>query len=220
MREGPAHGRASHRPQSRPAKSRGVKGSIPQYGGRPPRDCPGGWRRSRHQRDNRLQSSGHHPPLAIPFLAPIPVFEINPRGVGLRASPCRRADSAPFEEGSRTHPVMSASLRACGVLWRGGWSPASKTGAKQMSRKDAHAFASTQCVDSSPPRSWSRSSSSRQGMEPSAPSPPMKSTATRFKWSLRSTRGLDAHGFFRGQGVGAGPRTRPFPCQRFGRPES
>ena len=96
-----------------------------------------------HQRDNRLQSSGHHPPLAIPFLAPNPVFEINPRGVGLRASPCRREDSAPFEEGGRTHPVMSASLRACGVLSRGGWSPASKTGAKQMSRKDAHAFAAS-----------------------------------------------------------------------------
>ena len=40
-----------------------------------------------HQRDNRLQSSGHHPPLAIPFLAPNPVFEINPRGVGLRGKP-------------------------------------------------------------------------------------------------------------------------------------
>ena len=36
---------------------------------------------------------GDHPPLAIPFLAPNPVFEINPRGVGLRASPCRRLDS-------------------------------------------------------------------------------------------------------------------------------
>jgi hypothetical protein len=40
-----------------------------------------------HQRINRLQSSGHHPPLAIPFLAPNPVFEINPRGVGLRGKP-------------------------------------------------------------------------------------------------------------------------------------
>ena len=38
---------------------------------------------------------------------------------------------------------MSASLRACGVLSRGGWSPASQTGAKQMSRKDAHAFAAS-----------------------------------------------------------------------------
>ena len=38
---------------------------------------------------------------------------------------------------------MSASLRACGVLSRGGWSPASKTGAKQMSRKDAYAFAAS-----------------------------------------------------------------------------
>ncbi len=92
-----------------------------------------------HQRDNRLQSSGHHPPLAIPFLGPNPVFEINPRGVELRASPCRRADS----EQVRTHPVMSASIRAFEVLSRGGWSPASKTGAKRMSRKDAHAFAAS-----------------------------------------------------------------------------
>ena len=85
----------------------------------------------------------HHPPLAIPFLAPNPVFEINPRGVGLRASPCRRVDSPRFHFLGRTHPVMSASLRACGVLSRGGWSSASKTGAKQMSRKDAHAFAAS-----------------------------------------------------------------------------
>ena len=85
----------------------------------------------------------------------------------------------PVGKGGRTHPVMSASHRASGVLSRGGWSPASKTGAKQMACKDAHAFASTACVDPSLPRSWFRSSSSRQGMEPSAPSPPMKSTATR-----------------------------------------
>jgi hypothetical protein len=46
-----------------------------------------------HQWANRLLTLGHHPPLAIPFLAPNPVLEINPQGVGLRASPCRRADS-------------------------------------------------------------------------------------------------------------------------------
>jgi len=44
---------------------------------------------------------------------------------------------------SRTHPVMSASLWAFEDLSRGGWSPASKTGAKKMSRKDAHAFAAS-----------------------------------------------------------------------------
>jgi hypothetical protein len=38
---------------------------------------------------------------------------------------------------------MSASIRAFEVLSRGGWFPASKTGAKQMSRKDAHAFAAS-----------------------------------------------------------------------------
>ena len=53
------------------------------------------------------------------------------------------ARAAGWIRASRTHPVMSASLRAGGVLSRGGWSPASKTGAKQMSRKDAHAFAAS-----------------------------------------------------------------------------
>ena len=42
VREGPAHGRASHRPDPRPAKSRGTKGSIPQYGGYQPRAFPEG----------------------------------------------------------------------------------------------------------------------------------------------------------------------------------
>jgi hypothetical protein len=85
--------RAFHRPHPRPAMTQGTRGSIPQWGGFQPRACPGGRRRSKHQRDKRLQTFGHHPPLAIPFLAPNPVFEINPRGVGLRASPCRRVDS-------------------------------------------------------------------------------------------------------------------------------
>ena len=49
--------------------------------------APGGSRRSKHQRDSRLLTLGHHPPLAIPFLAPNPVFEINPQGVGLRGEP-------------------------------------------------------------------------------------------------------------------------------------
>jgi hypothetical protein len=83
---------------------------------------------------------GDHPPLAIPFLAPKPVFEINPQGVGLRASPCRRVDSAPFEEGGPNalgDVSQSSGLR--GPVARG-MVPASKTGAKQISRKDAHAF--------------------------------------------------------------------------------
>ena len=54
-----------------------------------------------------------------------------------------QARAAGWIRASRTHPVMSASLRVCGVLSRGGWSPASKAGAKQMSRKDAHAFAAS-----------------------------------------------------------------------------
>ena len=99
----------------RPAKSRGVKGSIPQCGGRQPRDCPGGCRRSRHQRDNRLQSSGDYSPLAIPFLGPKPVFEIKPQGLGLRASPCRRVDSGePNAPGD-----VSQSLDLRGPVARG-----------------------------------------------------------------------------------------------------
>src|SRR3990167_5929895 len=93
MRERPAHGRASHRSHLRPAMPRGAEGSIPQDGGLQPTPWPGGWRYTKHQRDIRLLTLGHHPPLAIPFLAPNPVFEINPQGVGLRASPCRRVDS-------------------------------------------------------------------------------------------------------------------------------
>jgi hypothetical protein len=94
MREGPAEELASHRPfEPHPAMPRGTEGSIPKDGGLEPRACPGGWRRSEHQWDNRLLTFGHHLPLAIPFLVPNPVFEINPRGVGLRASPCRRVDS-------------------------------------------------------------------------------------------------------------------------------
>ncbi len=39
--------------------------------------------------------------------------------------------------------VIADPVRHFGRLSRGGWSPASKTGAKQMSRKDAHAFAAS-----------------------------------------------------------------------------
>jgi len=80
----------------------------------------------------------HHPPLAIPFLAPNPVFEINPRGVGLRASPCRRVDSD--EPNAPGDVSQSSGLRgpvARGMVLR------LQAGAKQMSRKDAHAFAAS-----------------------------------------------------------------------------
>jgi hypothetical protein len=115
-----------------------TKGFIRQEEGLQLTAFPGGWRRSEHQRDNRLLTFGHHPPLAIPFLAPNPVFEINPRGVGLRASPCRRVDSD--EPNAPGDVSQSSGLR--GPVARG-MVPASKTGAKQMSRKDAHAFAAS-----------------------------------------------------------------------------
>src|SRR3989338_876777 len=132
MREGPAHGRASHRSHLRPAMPRGAEGSIPQDGGLQPTPWPGGWRYTKHQRDIRLLTLGHHPPLAIPFLAPNPVFEINPQGVGLRASPCRRVDSD--EPNAPGDVSQSSGLRgpvAPGV----GLPPPSKKGAKQTSPK-------------------------------------------------------------------------------------
>jgi len=51
-------------------------------------------------------------------------------------------------------------------------------------------------------------------MEPSAPSPPMKSTAMRFKWSLRSTRGHKAHGPNKGSASGRGPDPGLVPVSR------
>jgi hypothetical protein len=137
MREGPTDGRASHRPRTRP-DSAGTKGSVPQGRGLQPRAWPGGWPRSKHQRDNRLQTLGHHPPLAIPFLAPNPVLEINPRGVGLRGSPCRRVDSD--EPNAPGDVSQSSGLR--GPVARG-MVPRLQDRSQQMSRKDAHAFAAS-----------------------------------------------------------------------------
>ena len=87
----------------------------------------------------RHLSSNHQPPLASPVLGPNPVFEINPRGVGLRASPCRRVDSGePNAPGD-----VSLSSDLSDSCQRGGWSLASQQEPKQMSRKDAHAFAAS-----------------------------------------------------------------------------
>ncbi len=77
---------------------------------------------------------------------------------------------------------MSASLRAWGSC-RGGMVP--RLHDRSQIRYPAKTL--TPSPPPSPPRSWSRSSSSRQGMEPSAPSPPMKSTETRsLSWRARS----------------------------------
>ena len=73
-----------------------------------------------------LLVSKYHPPLAIPFLGPKPVFEIKPQGLGLRASPCRRPDSGQ----ARTQPVMSARLWSCGFLSARGMVPRLPAGAK------------------------------------------------------------------------------------------
>ncbi len=78
------NGGTDYRPKGDPLRS-SYQCGCPKEGGLQPRAWPGGWRQ-KHQRDNRLQSAGHHPPLAIPFLGPNSVFEINPRGVGLHVA--------------------------------------------------------------------------------------------------------------------------------------
>ena len=145
------------------------------------------WQKRTHLRDKWLLPSRHHPPLAMPFLGPNPVIEINPQGVGLRASPCRRADSAPLEEGGPNAPgdvCQSLALRG----------PVARGMVPRLQRQEPNrcpAKMHTPSPPPSPPRSWSRSSSSRQAMAPSARSPPMKSTATRSRSWPRSTRGND-----------------------------
>lgn len=52
-----------------------------------------------HQRVHRLLGLEPHPPLAIPFLGPRPVFEIKPRGLGLRGKP---VPPGGFEQVERT----------------------------------------------------------------------------------------------------------------------
>ncbi len=74
----------------------------------------------------RLLVSKYHPPLASPFLAPNPVFEIKPQGLGLRGEP---VPPAGFGQ-ARTHPVMSARLWACGFLSARGMVPRLPAGAK------------------------------------------------------------------------------------------
>jgi len=51
---------------------------------------PSSWQqfwRGVHERVHRLLGLKPHPPLAIPFLGLRPVFEIKPRGLGLRGKP-------------------------------------------------------------------------------------------------------------------------------------
>ena len=63
----------------------------------------------------------------------------NPEGVGLTL----RVPPSGIRKKSERPRVSADPVRHVGRLSRGGWSPASKTGAKQMSRKDAHAFAAS-----------------------------------------------------------------------------
>jgi len=129
--------------------------------------------------------------LPVPSLAQIQSSRSSHKGSDYGASPNAPGDVSP-----------SLGLRVPVSAGDGPSPPRQEP--KQMSRKDAHAFASTQCVDPSQSCSWSPAWYSRQGMELLVPSPSMKSTATRFKWSLRSTRGHNAHGLCRWLGIRAG----------------
>jgi hypothetical protein len=51
------------------------------------------------QRDKQLLWLEPHPPVARPFLGPRPVFEIKPRGLGLRGEP---VPPGGFEQVERT----------------------------------------------------------------------------------------------------------------------
>ena len=96
----PAHGRIAPTTTLSPVSGgQGTKGSIPE------RLCS----RNHHhgvkasggvlQRDKRLLGLEPHPPLASPFLGPRPVFEIKPRGLGLRGKP---VPPGGFEQVERT----------------------------------------------------------------------------------------------------------------------
>jgi hypothetical protein len=88
----------------------------------------------------RLLVSKYHPPLASHFLGPNPVFEIKPQGLGLRGEPVPPAGfgASPNAPGDVSPPL---GLRVP-VSAGDGPSPSSRS-RKQMSRKDAHAFAAS-----------------------------------------------------------------------------
>ena len=90
---GPPHVGLSSSANLSRASARGTKGSIPNKASVNHEHVRKAGGVSRILGTLRHLSSEYYPPLASPFLGPKPVFEINPRGVGLRASPCRRVDS-------------------------------------------------------------------------------------------------------------------------------
>lgn len=70
-----------------PAKrGQGAKGTIAKKLGQEPPAWHQVWR-GVQRLDKRLLGLEPHPPLARPFLGPRPVFEIKPRGLGLRGEP-------------------------------------------------------------------------------------------------------------------------------------
>ena len=135
MREGPAAGRADRSgPRAPLPRCRGRRGIIPKpdcFPNEPAREAGGV---IKHQRDHWPPDVGAIPARSISLLAPNPVFEINAHTrLGLSGRLPRAARAVGRAE--RT-PVMSASLRACGVPFAQRMVPAvSQRGAKQMSRK-------------------------------------------------------------------------------------
>jgi hypothetical protein len=81
MREGPSEGPGLSPTAPSSRDTAGRQRIHPPRRRSSTKSLPGRLAAYQHQRDNRLLTLGHHPPLAIPFLAPNPVFEINPQGV-------------------------------------------------------------------------------------------------------------------------------------------
>lgn len=119
-------------------RGQGAKATIPKKLNQEPPEWRQVWR-GVQRLDKRLLVPEPHRPLARPFLGPKPVFEIKPRGLGLRGEPVPPGGFGA----SPNAPGDVRPSRAFGVLSRGGWSSANKTGAEKMSRKDAHAYAAS-----------------------------------------------------------------------------
>ncbi len=84
---GPPHAGLSSSTNLSRASARGTKGSIPHKASVNHEHVRKAGGVSRILGTIRHLSPVHYPPLASPFLGPKPVFEINPRGVGLRGEP-------------------------------------------------------------------------------------------------------------------------------------
>ena len=92
----------------------------------------------------RLLVSKYHPPLASPFLGPKPGSKSTRKGSDYGQARAAGRIRGRFKSSDPNAPGdVSSSLDLSGSCQRGGWSLASQQEPKQMSRKDAHAFAAS-----------------------------------------------------------------------------